>query len=39
MLHLLHGLMTELSAAEYFKYVVNTKHMNNPIDCIGLNIY
>lgn len=37
--HLLDELLTELSAVEHFKYVINTKHMNNPIDSIRLNIH
>lgn len=37
--HLLDELLTELSAIEHFKYMINTKHMNNPIDSIRLNIH
>lgn len=37
--HLLQGVMTELGGVEHFKFMVNTKHVNNPIDCIRLNIY
>lgn len=37
--HLLDELLTELSAVENFKYLINTKHMNNPINSVGLNIH
>lgn len=38
--HLLDELLTELyCAAEHFKYMINTKYLNNPVDSIRLNIH
>lgn len=37
--HLLDDLLTELPAVEHFKYMINTKHTNNRIDSIKLNIH
>lgn len=37
--HLLDDLLTELSAVKHFKYMVNTKHVNNSSDYVRLNIH